>query len=159
MTVLLVPGVVTPILFDTTGLPFPNSPDLVDRRLIACRRLAHRYDRSGARRAGVIEAVLPVGRVAGVVDSNVRLILFSVTPFVSFTVAVICWAKFWFTVISVLPVARNRQRNALRRTRREEPAELLAFDTPAEMIVAPGACAVTMPFWSIVTLRSCPGVY
>ena len=83
----------------------------------------------------------------------------SVTPLVSFTVAVSDWVKFWLTETgAVLALFEGVRTIDAGGQVEKKPAELPAFERLELMIVDPGSCAVARPFWSIDTMVESCGV-
>lgn len=110
---------------------------------------------------GVIDAEVPFGKVVGVVEIYCSVTPVNVTPFLSVTVAVSGWVKFWFTTTFVelppVPLGTAKEMFAGGQVEKK-PAELPAVDKLELIIVDPGACAVATPFWSIVRIDELCGV-
>src|ERR1700677_2558302 len=159
-SVLLIPGAVTSMAFEVTGLPFPFRPiwSRGDGLQVGGRQMALIEAAPG--NVGVTEAE-PAGIVVGVVDTNVRGTPDRIVLFVSSTTALIGCVLFGPTVTEVPGGGPSGTLSwiDLGGHVEKDPAELPASEIVALITAEPGACAVATPFWLIVTTAAGSAAY
>jgi hypothetical protein len=147
--VLLVPGAVTVMGLDVTGLPLPKRPIWLNGDGLQVGGWHTAVIAAAPGNIGVTVPVEAAGIVVGVVDSNSRATPVRMVPFLSLTTDVIGCVLFGFTttLVELLPeIPGTLNEMEVGGHVEKNPAELPAFAIFAVITVDPGCCAVATPF-------------